>query len=54
MVVTDVLASLKDAARQDKFGVFKVDPASIKQVSLPNGGSYSTAQGTYIYFVINF
>ena len=54
VVVSDVLTSLKDAARQDKFGVFKVDPASIKQVSLPNGGSDSTTQGTYIYFVINF
>ena len=52
--VSDVLTSLKDAALQDKFRVFKVDTASLKPVSLPNGGSETTAQGTYIYFVINF
>ena len=45
--VSDVLTSLKDAAGQDKFGVFKVDPGSLKQVSLPN------IQGTciFIYFL---
>ena len=45
VAVSDVLTSLKDAAVQDKFGVFKVDPGSIKQVSLPN------IQGICIYFL---
>ena len=44
--VSDVLLALKDAARQEKFGVFKVDPDSIKQISSP------TVQGRYITFVI--
>ena len=44
--VSDVLTSLKDAARQEKFGVFKVDSDSIKQVSSP------TVQGRYTTFVI--
>ncbi|PFX15676.1 Titin [Stylophora pistillata] len=36
VATSTVLTSLKNAAKQNKFGVFKVDPASIKQVSLPN------------------
>ena len=37
---------LSDAARQDKFGAFKVDPDSIKQV-LPTDGLENTTQGKY-------
>ncbi|XP_022792750.1 proto-oncogene tyrosine-protein kinase receptor Ret-like [Stylophora pistillata] len=39
VAVNEVLTSLRDAALQDKFGVFRVDPGSIKQISSP------TAQG---------
>ena len=35
VVVSNVLTVLLDAARQDKFGGFKVDPESIKQVLYP-------------------
>ena len=33
--VNNVLTVLSDAARQDKFGGFKVNPGSIKQVFIP-------------------
>ncbi|XP_022809176.1 proto-oncogene tyrosine-protein kinase receptor Ret-like isoform X4 [Stylophora pistillata] len=33
VAISAVLTSLKNAAEQNKFGVFRVDPASIKQVS---------------------
>ena len=32
VVVSHVLTFLSDVARQGKFGVFKIDPSSIKQV----------------------
>lgn len=43
VAVTEVLTSLRDAALQDKFGVFRVDPGSIKQISSP------TAQGMWLH-----
>ena len=46
VIVSNVLTFLSDAARQDKFGAFKVDPDSIKQV-LPTDGLESTTQGKY-------
>ncbi|CAH3158634.1 unnamed protein product, partial [Pocillopora meandrina] len=45
VVVSNVLIVLLDAARQDKFRGFKVNPDSIKQVLLPTDGSESTAKG---------
>ena len=47
VVVSNVLTILLDAARQDKFGGFKVDPESIKQVFIPTDGSESTTKGTF-------
>ena len=47
VIVSDVLTFLSDAARQDKFGVFKVDPGSIKQVLIPTDGLESSTQGKY-------
>ena len=47
VIVSDVLTCLSDAARQDKFGVFKVDPGSIKQVLIPTDGLESSTQGKY-------
>ena len=47
VVVSNVLTVLLDAARQDKFGGFKVDPESIKQVFIPTDGSESTTKGTF-------
>ena len=38
VVVSNVLIVLSDAARQDKFGGFKVNPDSIKQVLIPTDG----------------
>ncbi|XP_022796406.1 uncharacterized protein LOC111334856 [Stylophora pistillata] len=35
VAISAVLTSLKNAAEQNKFGVFSVNSASIKQVSLP-------------------
>ena len=46
VIVSNVLTFLSDAARQDKFGAFKVDPDSIKQV-LSTDGLESTTQGKY-------
>ncbi|XP_066025011.1 uncharacterized protein [Pocillopora verrucosa] len=45
VVVSNVLIFLSDAARQDKFRGFIVNPDSIKQVLLPTDGSESTAKG---------
>ena len=47
VVVSHVLTFLSDAARQGKFGVFKVDPSSIKQVFIPtdHDGWESTTGG---------
>ena len=47
VVVNNVLIVLSDAARQEKFGVFKVNPDSIKQVSIPTDGSGSTTKGKF-------
>ena len=47
VIVSDVLTSLSDAARQNKFGVFKVDPGSIKEVLIPTDGLESSTQGKY-------
>ena len=47
VIVSDVLTSLSDTARQDKFGVFKVDPGSIKEVLIPTDGLESSTQGKY-------
>nr|XP_058958257.1 neogenin-like isoform X1 [Pocillopora verrucosa] len=45
VVVSNVLIVLSDAARQDKFRGFKVNPDSIKQVLIPTDGSESTTKG---------
>ena len=47
VIVSNVLTFLSDAARQDKFGAFKVDPDSIKQVLVATDGLESTTQGKY-------
>ena len=47
VIVSNVLTFLSDAARQDKFGAFKVDPDSLKQVMIPTDGLESTTQGKY-------
>ena len=47
VVVSNVLTVLLVAARQDKFGGFKVDPESIKQVFIPTDGSESTTKGKF-------
>ena len=47
VVVSNVLTVLLDAARQDKFGGFKVDPESIKQVFIATDGSESTTKGKF-------
>ncbi|CAH3040154.1 unnamed protein product [Pocillopora meandrina] len=47
VVVSNVLIVLSDAARQDKFGGFKVNPDSIKQVSISTDGSESTTKGKF-------
>ena len=47
VVVRNVLIFLSHAARQDKFGGFKVNPDSIKQVLIPTDGSESTTKGKF-------
>ena len=47
VVVSNVLTLLSDAARQDQFGVCKVNPDSIELVSIPTDGSESTTKGKY-------
>ena len=47
VILSNVLTFLSDATRQDKFGVFKVDPDSIEQVLIPTDGLESTTQGKY-------
>ena len=47
VVFSNVLTVLLDAARQDKFGGFKVDPESIKQVFIATDGSESTTKGKF-------
>ena len=45
VVVSNVLTLLSDAARQEQFGGFKVNPDSIEPVLMPTDGSESTAKG---------
>ena len=47
VIVSNVLTFLSDAARQDKFGAFQVDPDSIKQLVIPTDDTESTTQGKY-------
>ena len=47
IVVSDALTLLSDAARQDQFGGFKVNPDSIKLVLISTDGSESTTKGRY-------
>ena len=47
VIVSNVLTFLSDAVEQDKFGAFKVDPDSIKQVLMPTDGLESATQGKY-------
>ena len=47
VIVSDFLTFLSDAARQDKFGAFIVDPGSIKQVLIPTDRLESATQGKY-------
>ena len=47
VVVSNVLTVLLDAVRQDKFGGFKVNPESIKQVFIPTDDSESTTKGKF-------
>ena len=47
VVVSNLLTVLFDAAMQDKFGGFKVDPESIKQVFIAADGSESTTKGKF-------
>ena len=47
VILSNVLTFLSDAERQDKFGAFKVDPDSIKQVLIPTDGLESTTQVKY-------
>ena len=45
VVVSNVLTLLSDAARQEQFGGFKVNPDSIELVLIPTDGSESTTKG---------
>ena len=47
VVVSNLLTVLFDAAMEDKFGGFKVDPESIKQVFIATDGSESTTKGKF-------
>ena len=47
VVVGNVLTVLSDAARQDKFGGFKVNPDSIKQVFIRKDDFESTTKGKF-------
>ena len=47
VVVGNVLTVLSDAARQDKFGGFKVNPDSIKQVFIREDDLESTTKGKF-------
>ena len=42
VIASEVLDVLKDAARQDNFGDFKVDPDSLKQISPSPTGAAGT------------
>lgn len=45
VIASEVFTILKDAAKQDKFGDFKVDPSSIKQTS-PSPTDTAGTKGT--------
>ena len=45
VVVSNVLTLLSDAARQEQFGDFKVNPDSIELVFIPTDGSKSPKKG---------
>ena len=45
VVVSNVLTLLSDAARQEQFGGFKVNPDSIELVLIPTDGSEDTTKG---------
>ena len=47
VVVSNLLTVLFDAAMEDKFGGFKVDPESIKQVFIATDSSESTTKGKF-------
>ena len=53
VVVSNVLIVLSHAARQDKFGGFKVNPDSIKQVLIHTEGSESTRKGKFYKEIVN-
>ena len=53
VVVRNVLIVLSDAARQDKFRGFKVNPDSIKQVSIPTDGAESTKKVNFTKKLLN-
>ena len=53
VVVSNVLIVLSDAARQDKFRGFKVNPDSIKQVLIPTDGSESTTKGKFYKDIVH-
>ena len=54
VVVNNILTVLSNAARQNKLGGFKVNPASIKQVFLPSDGSESTVKGKFNKEIVNY
>ena len=54
VVVSNVLIVLSDAARQDQFGGFKVNPESIELVAIPTDGSESTTKGKYYKEIVKF
>ena len=54
VVVNNILTVLSNAARQNKLGGFKVNPASIKQVFLPTDGSESTVKGKFNTEIVNY
>ena len=47
VVVSSILTLLSDAARQEQFGGFKVNPDSIELVSIPTDSSEKIAKGKY-------
>ena len=54
VVIRNVLIALSHAARQDKFGGFKVNPDSIKQVLIPTDGSESTTKGKFYKEIVKW
>ena len=54
VVVRNVFIVLSDAARQDKFRGFKVNPDSIKQVLISTDGSESTTKGTFYKDIVKW